>query len=202
MFILCDREEADVGIQNIGYVICMCIGIACGGSAVRGPPDGGGAFDESDRRGTLTNGIDITEGYSEIIRARGGDRERNDEDELFLAQGNRAVFYVVVENRSDGWVPVNFEICVDHTDVLAVLAPEEHPEEAGFLGDGAPCAVRYEDGDWFRLEQGDEEDLRAGSVLALEQPGGGYVTIYLRVEFPETGVLDLWEYTFPYRVLP
>lgn len=176
-----------------GFAAIAAVALTACGSEYGVPP-------APDGRGTITSGIEVTSGNSEIIRSPDEDREVN-EDELFLGQGNRAVFYIGVRNASNGWVPINFELCVDHTDVLAVLDADQHPEDADFL-DG-PCEVRYGDGvEWFRLEADDEEDLRAGSILALDQPGGGYVTIYIRADFPETGVLDLWEYTFPYRVLP
>ena len=187
------HSESGENVMGARTVVCIAavLSSACGSSY--------GVPATSDGRGTITSGIKVISGNSEIIRSTGDDREVN-EDELFLAQGNRAAFYIVVRNSSNGWVPVNFELCVDHTDVLAVLDASQRADDADFL-DG-PCEVRYDDGEWWRLEQGDKVGLHAGSILALDRPGGGYVTIYIRADFPETGVLDLWEYTFPYRVLP
>ena len=104
-------------------------------------------------------------------------------------------------NAAGGWVPINSELCVDSTDVLAVIDPDAEPPETGAIIEG-PCAVRYRDGEWPIIEHGQTLEFRSGAIEAKPQAGGGYVTNYFRADFPETGVLDLFEYTVPYRVLP
>lgn len=151
-------------------------------------------------RGTVTSGLDIPEFRSVIFRADGSQEDVADE-ELFLAAGNRAVIYLSVMNASGGWVPINFELCVDSTDVLAVIDPSAEPPETGVVLED-PCAVRYEDGQWPIVEQSQTVAFRAGTVEAKPQAGGGYMTVYFRADFPDLGVLDLFEFTVPYRVLP
>lgn len=184
--------------QDAGDSVPVAPGTLDGGG-VAGLPDAG-ATSSDHQRGTVTSGLDITEFRSVIFRTDGSSEDVGD-SELFLAAGNRAVIYLTVKNASDGWVPVNFELCIDHADALAAIDPSApEPEHGDVLED--PCVVRYEDGQWPNVEQGQALEIRAGAVVAKPQASGGYITIYFRADFADIGVLDLFEYTVPYRVLP
>ena len=164
----------------------------------------------SDGRATLTSGLDLTVLRSEIIRDDGTIDDVGDE-ELYLYPGNRARVFITVANESDGWVPINFELCTDNHEAVTVInavaveGPAGEPSE-DFAEDSElarqPCRVRFPPGEWPIIERGTSEEFLTGAVSAYPHPAGGYLTIRFRAEFVELGEMDLYEYTVPYRVLP
>ncbi|MFH1099002.1 MAG: hypothetical protein V1723_03725 [Candidatus Uhrbacteria bacterium] len=204
------RVTARILSSLVGVAAAAFVG-ACGSDEDISPIILAETPDTQPRRATITDAFDVT--VRSVIRRVNGTIEDVGEDELFIGSGNRVLIYMTVQNRSDGWAPVNFELCVDHADLLdaiglvdptAALDPESAFEDQAFKepAGGGPCVVRFEIGRWLAVEQGKDVEEFVGGVKSVGRPGGGYITIYFRVDFEKAGVLDLYEYTVPYRTMP
>ncbi|MDO8598839.1 MAG: hypothetical protein Q7S02_01910, partial [bacterium] len=165
---------------------------------------------ENRSRATFTSGLDLTTLRSEIIRADGSIEDVGD-NELYLSPGNRARIFITVANASDGWVPINFELCTDNHEAVTVIDAEavsgsngepdpEYSDDRELLSE--PCRVRFRPGEWPIIERGASTEFLTGAVSTYPHPAGGYLTIRFRAEFVDLGEMDLYEYTVPYRVLP
>lgn len=163
-----------------------------------------------DDRAAFTSGLDLTTLRSEIIR-QDGTLEDVGDDELYLSPGNRARIFITVVNASDGWVPINFELCTDNHEAVTVIDAEavsgpngepdpEYSDDRELLSE--PCRVRFRSGEWPVIERDTSAEFLTGAVSAYPHPAGGYLTIRFRAEFEALGEMDLYEYTVPYRVLP
>ena len=85
-------------------VLLCAVLVACGG----------------EERGTVVTGLDITQSRIEVQKRNGSIEEVVDE-EVFLANTNRATVYLTVMNESDGWWPYNLELCVDHPESIGII---------------------------------------------------------------------------------
>ncbi|MBI4433484.1 hypothetical protein HY632_01805 [Candidatus Uhrbacteria bacterium] len=151
-------------------------------------------------RGTESRGLDVSMERAEIYHADGA-MDTVVEEEIVLIPNDRVRIFLTATNRSNGWVPMNFELCVENQSHLSVLdqgsVELDDLSEAPVLEE--PCAVRFQD-DWPTLERGESREFLVGGVVAKSRIGGGYLTVYFRAEFLHQGVVDLFEYTIPYRV--
>ncbi|MBI2483010.1 hypothetical protein HYV74_02395 [Candidatus Uhrbacteria bacterium] len=111
-------------------------------------------------RGTESRGLDVDMERAEIYHLDGA-MDAVTGEELVLVPGDRVRLFLTAANQSNGWVPINFELCVENQAHLEVL--DQGSVELADLGDAPvleePCAVRF-----------------------------------------HQGVVDLIEYTIPYRV--
>lgn len=155
-------------------------------------------------RGTVTTGLDLEVPRFQIYRSDGTIEEVVDE-ELFLASGTRVAIWLTVVNESDGWWPINFELCTDNADAILPVYLEYDLDNPGFRLPDTPAACVIMTGDahpWPKSEQGMHKEYRIGGVVAMEDPGSGYLSAWLRIEMPDASLVDIIEYTLPYTVLP
>jgi len=184
------------------FVVAACASWGCGARdpviSGAGGNDGGPAGNEG--QASDLDLIDIYGLRSVITRSDGTEEDVGDQ-ELFLSPGNSAAIYLTVGNYSNGWVLYTFEACLDNAQALELLDPFSAPEQPLPIAD--PCAVLDDNGAWTKLMSGYKHESIAAMVRAKDHPSGGYVTVTLRVELaPNERVVDIIEYTVPYRVLP
>ncbi|MDO8425555.1 MAG: hypothetical protein Q7T01_03515 [bacterium] len=175
--------------------------LVLGGCPAEPPPyDPSATGDPSPPRGTIVTALDVVQMRVEVFR-NGAFAEEAVDEEAFLEPGNRVKLYATVENESDGWWPVNFELCVDHADSVAVLHPNYDFTDPAAAFPDEPCFVYWMDEAWPISHRGTTEEFRAGGIEALDEPAAGYLTVYFRVEMPDGALLDIIEYSYPYRVM-
>lgn len=173
-------------------------------------PQGDDEAEPVPRRGTSFEGLDVV-GYRVEIYREGDLAETvayadGDEDggEVILQYGDRALVFMTVVNESDGWWPFNFELCVENREEsLAVLHPDyDYDSTEAVLPDEYCIAYWPDDVPWPQISRNETEEHRAGGIAALDDPGADYFSVFFRLRMPDEQLVDLVEYTIPFRVVP
>lgn len=197
-------------LQITGTVIAAFVLAGCPGPETEKDVEIVDTAESAPRRGTSFEGLDVV-GYrveiyregdlAETVAYADGDEEGG---EVILEYGDRALVFMTVVNESDGWWPFNFELCVENREEsLAVLHPDyDYDSAEAVLLDEYCIAYWPDDVPWPQISRGETEEHRAGGIAALEDPGADYFSVFFRLRMPDEELVDLVEYTIPFRVVP
>lgn len=117
-----------------------------------------------------------------------------------LVPGNLARIALTVRNRADGWVPINFELCIQNARHLLAFHPDDADLDDLSIGVTIddPCVVRFDE--WPTLGQDDTQTFAVGAVKALDQPGGNYLVVYVYTDIIHQDEIERLSFKIPYRI--